>query len=136
MITGLHTTFKDDYKLGKENETLMLPKLKTFFKDDTINQLDEFNKNDFVGCDGTKYEMKTRRVSHNQFNTTLMPVNKVLINTPLYFIFRFTNKDCYIKYDLHKFSKYQTQMLIDGRFGKNNTKKLHFHIPIEDLIDF
>ena len=137
MITGLHTTFKDDYALGKKCEMLMLPKLKTFFKDDTINQLDEFNKNDFISSDGTKYEMKSRRINHNQFKTTLMPVNKVLTDsTQTYFIFRFMDKDCYIKFEPNMFSKYRTEILIDGRAGKNNYKKLHYHIPIEDLIDF
>ena len=137
MITGLKTTFNADYNLGKENEKKMLPKLKCFFKDESISQLDEFNKNDFTAIDGTTCEMKSRRVKRNQYRTTLMPVNKSITDKTQYFIFRFCDGiDCYIKYDPDKFSKYETQMLIDGREGKNNYRKLHYHIPVTDLIDF
>jgi len=137
MITGTRTTFIADYNLGKENEKKMLPKLKCFFKDDTIKELDEFNKNDFTNDEGTTFEMKCRRVRRNQYNTTFMPVNKVITNKTQYFIFRFCdNIDSYIKYDADKFSTYETQMLTDGRAGKNNIKKLHYHIPVADLIDF
>lgn len=137
MLTGLRTTFNADKQLGNKGEKLILPKLKTFFKDDSISQLDEFNKNDFIGSDGNSYELKTRRVSRNQYRTTFMPVNKVIADKTQYFIFSFCDgKDCYIKYDDQKFSKYKTEMLIDARSGRNGLKKLHYHIPVEDLTDF
>jgi hypothetical protein len=136
MITGLNTTFFADKQLGNKNEILMLPKLKCFFEDDSIKQLDEYNKNDFIGSNGTSYELKARRIRRNQFKTTFMPVNKVIADKMQYFVFRFTDGDSYIKFDPVKFSTYETQMLTDGRAGKNGMQKLHYHIPVADLTDF
>lgn len=138
QVTGRGLTFNADYRLGKEGERNMLPKMMSFFNDATIHQLDRFSPNDFVSDSGTSYEMKTRRNPRNKYPTTYFPVNKAIEGvTEQYFVFRFSDGiDSYIRYDPVRFSKYRTEMLVDGRPGMNNYKKLHWHIPIEHLTDF
>ena len=137
MITGLRTTFNADYKMGKMNEKVILPKLMVFFGDDSIKPMSQFSTNDFVGKDGTSYEVKSRRNSKTRYDTTVFPVHKVVADSTQYFVFKFCDGiDSYIKFDPVKFATYKTEMLTDGRAGRNCLKRLHYHIPVVDLIDF
>lgn len=133
----MKTTIMKDLQLGSINEESFLPKLVSHFGDHTIQKTpNKYCVYDYIGSDGTTYELKTRRNTKTRYDTTLMPCHKVLHNTKQYFLIRFSDQDCYIEYDKDKFNTYETTMVTDCRPGMNFKQKEHYLIPITDLTNF
>ena len=135
--TGQNTTYAQDYQMGIKNEIDILPKLRTHFNDETITKTENrYTKYDWTGKNGCKYEMKSRRNSKMAYPTSYFPCHKVIDGVDQVFIIKFTDKDCFIKYNKTIFDTFKTQMLMDYRVDKNGVIHNHFCIPVTSLIDF
>ena len=139
MITGKHTSFVLDKRIGDIGEKLILPKLQDFFKDNTIKSTEskygKFCKWDYESADGSIYELKTRRVRKTQYPTTLLPIHKVIDGKEQFFIFNYSDKQSYIKYDADIFKTFRVEPLIDGRYDFYKPTIDHYHIPVNLLQD-
>ena len=125
--------FKKDYTFGLKKEIELLPKIKLFFNDETITQLDRLNVFDYKG-DNKYIELKSRNNNYNKYPTTMIGYNKIKkaleLNEDVYFIFNFTDGIYYYKFDRDK----ELEIKQGGRRdrGKNEIKDYYF-IPIEIL---
>lgn len=131
MITGMNTTYALDKQLGHLAEDVVLPKLQSFFNASIRKMPQRYECFDYIDDVGTKYELKTRRNSMCAYKTTLLPTHKV-IEGDQYFIFNYTDKIAYIKYDAELFNSFDIQEVDDRRFGFSK-KKPHYLIPISAL---
>jgi hypothetical protein len=132
MLTGKHTSFQLDKKMGDIGETTILPKLQEHFNTSIRKTTDIYEKFDYIDDAGTKYELKSRRNSMNAYPTTLIPKHKVL-GGEQYFVFNFIDKLSYIKYDKEVFDTFETKELVDGRYGYQRDGVLHYLIPVGKL---
>lgn len=120
------SNFQKRYTIGKASENEILPIIKQFFKDDTIQPtLNKLDRYDYKST--TKnYELKTRTNKYEDYPTTMIGLDKCEINSIL--LFKFTDKLMYIEYDEEKFKKYQIKL-----FTKYIQKKQYIYIDIIDL---
>jgi len=120
------SNFQKRYAIGKASENEILPIIKQFFKDDTIQPtINKLDKYDYKST--TKnYELKTRTNKYNDYPSTMIGLDKCLPNSIL--LFKFTDKLTYIEYDEEKFKKYQVKL-----FTKYSQKKQYIYIDILDL---
>jgi hypothetical protein len=135
-------SYKEDLELGINKEEDVLEILKCYFNDNSIiNTKEIYSKYctyDFISIEyNNKYELKTRRNTKTQYDTTLIPIDKIILNKKnnLYFIFSFTDKLCYIKYDKEKFESFIKKTIKINRIGIIDPYRIHYMIPIELLID-
>ena len=132
MLVSQHTTIKKDLALGLQNQHDVLSVLRGHFGD-LVETIDKYCKWDYTDSLGNHYELKSRRALKGTYLTTLLPCHKVMnTNVRQFFIFKFTNKLCYIEYSETVFNTFETGLITDGRTGKDD---LHFYIPIIELID-
>lgn len=132
MLTGKHTSFQLDKRMGDIGETTILPKLQEHFNPSIRKTTDTYERYDYIDDAGTKYELKSRRNCMNAYPTTLIPKHKVL-GGEQYFIFNFIDKLSYIKYERDLFDTFETRDLIDGRYNFPRDGVLHYLIPIGKL---
>lgn len=131
-------TVSDDLKFGCNNEINVLKYLNCEFDDVFRNTKDIYGDKyfnyDFEGVNThKKIEMKSRRVKHDTYPTTIVPVHKCKnINAPDAFVFQFTDGIYYIENDLDKFNNYEVKNVVSNRIDKNECK-YHYHIPVTDL---
>jgi len=137
-------SFKNDlaFGLAKELEVVDLLKMNFDGEVDIKNTKDlyddEYYPYDYEGLTtGITFELKSRRVKKYQYDTTIIPVNKIRDNQipPQMFIFNFTDNCSYIEYDKEKFSKYRIGNVSTTRFGKVDLPKPHYFIPVNHLTD-
>jgi hypothetical protein len=133
MLTGKHTSFKLDKRIGDIGEVAVLPKLQSYFNISIRKTENAYEKYDYIDDAGTKYELKTRRNRMDAYPTTLIPKHKVIDGSELYFIFSFVDKISYIKYDKELFDTFETRDLIDGRYNYERLGISHYLIPIGNL---
>ena len=132
MLVSQHTTIKADLALGLKNQKDVLSVLRGQFGD-LVETIDKYSKWDYTDSLGNHYELKSRRAFKETYLTTLLPCHKVMnTNVKQFFIFKFTDKLCYIEYSDDIFSRFTTGFIMDGRTNKND---LHYYIPINILID-
>ncbi len=136
-------SFQNDLNFGLSNEEPIRQLLIKYFNEDIINTKDLCNdiycKYDYEGTTTmSKYELKSRKNNKNKYPTTIIPVHKInseTINNGLYFIFNFTDKCSYIKYDKKLFKTFSTRLIKLNRFDKYDLPTTHYEIPINLLID-
>jgi hypothetical protein len=133
MLVSQHTTIKKDLALGLQNQHDVLKTLQSKFSSSIVETKDKYCKYDFIDSLGNHYEVKSRRISKEAYPTTLLPAHKIL-QTPVrqFFIFKFTNKLCYIEYSETVFNTFTTGLVTDARQGRHD---LHYYIPITALVD-
>jgi len=132
MITGRHTSFKLDKRIGDIGEITILPKLQDKFSKSIRKTESATERFDYIDDAGTKYELKTRRNRMDAYPTTLLPIHKVITGEQ-YFVFNFIDKVSYIKYDKELFDTFEVKELIDGRYGYERRGVPHYFIPIGKL---
>ena len=133
MLAGLNTNFKSDFSLGMAGEESVLPKLRSYFKKDIRKSAGKYCKYDYIDEDGTLYELKTRRCMSSTYPTTMLPVHKVVDGAEQYFIFNFTDKIMYLKYDKNLFASFEVSGVVDGRYAYKREAVSHFYIPLASL---
>ena len=125
--------FKKDYTFGIKKEIELLPRIRTFFNDETITQLDRLNVFDYKG-DNKYIELKSRNNNYNKYPTTMIGYNKIKkaleLNEDVYFIFNFTDGLYYYKFDRDK----ELEIKHGGRRDRGRPEiKDYYFIPIEIL---
>ena len=133
MITGFNTNFKKDLILGIVGEETVLPKLRSYFKKNIRKSAGKYCKYDYIDEDGTLYELKTRRCMSSTFPTTMLPVHKVVDGAEQYFIFNFTDKVMYAKYEKDTFASFEVSGVVDGRYTYERQAVSHYYIPLASL---
>jgi hypothetical protein len=120
------SAFQQRYEIGKSSEGEVLPIIKEFFKDNTIeptiNKLDRYD----YKSKSKNFELKTRTNKYNDYPTTMIGLDKCEINSIL--LFKYTDGLYYIEYNEEQFKKYQIK-----KFTKYVQKKDYIYIPISDL---
>lgn len=107
-------TFYDaEHQKGKMYELQYLPHLRTFFNDDSIENISErFSKFDFKGKNKL-IEMKQRNIKSTSYQDTMMPLPKMKyckehLDIDIYFVILFTDGLFYWKYDVNSELNYRT----------------------------
>jgi hypothetical protein len=123
--------FIEDYHMGKVNEDYVYSLICKYWNDRHIEKSkDSYCNFDFYDCK-YKYELKSRRVNHDKFDTTLIPAMKCHKRT--YLLFLFLDGLYYIRFRKEKFDKFHKQFFVKNRPDKEDVKKLYYYIPIEEL---
>jgi hypothetical protein len=133
MLVSQHTTIKADLAMGLKNQHDVLTTLRSKFSSSIVETVDKYSKWDYTDSLGNHYEIKSRRAMKGTYPSTLLPCHKVMnTNVKQFFIFKFTDKLCYIEYIEAVFNTFTTGLVTDARQGRHD---LHFFIPIIELID-
>jgi hypothetical protein len=128
-------SYENDYNFGIKNENEIVDLLNKVFNEEFVKTTDRYAPYDFRGSKGTTIEMKSRRNTYRKFPTTIIPKHKVLKTDDKHiFVFHFTDGSYYIQYDADKFNQYELKSITTSRKGIVDIPKLHFCIPIKDLI--
>ena len=132
MLVSQHTTIKADLALGLKNQKDVLSVLRGQFGD-LVETIDKYSKWDYTDSLGNHYEIKSRRAMQGAYPSTLLPCHKVMNTTvKQFFIFKFTDKLCYIEYSDDIFNTFEKGWITDGRTGKED---IHHYIPVSSLTD-
>jgi hypothetical protein len=137
----MNRSFIQDYEYGLQNEIEVLSQLNQHFQNQNIKNTkdiynNKFYKYDFEG-DNIILEMKSRRNNKNKYPTTLIPLHKVIkTEKDFYFIIKFTDVCCWIKYDYKLFETFNKKSIQVIRKDKYENSIVNFEIPIKLLIDF
>ena len=123
--------YSNDYKFGTEQEDLVLPKLREFFKRDIKKSEDKYAKSDYYDND-FYYEMKSRTNAYKKYPTTMITEDKIREDKKLILLFNFTDGLYYIEYNKEKFANYERKMF--SRAGVSWNEKSHLYLPINDLL--
>jgi hypothetical protein len=121
---------------GIQNEKLMLPIIREYFCDPTIE------KTTFIRCpfdyegSGVLYELKTRTCCYNRYPDTIFPCSKFNYQPEKqkYLIFSFTDGNYQIKYDPVLFETFKKDTK-QYRFDRGTLDKPaeYINIPIDKL---
>ena len=123
-----------DLEFGRIKENELLPVLKNYFNDDSIQKLNKYNTFDFKG-ENKFIELKSRNNELNKYPTTMIGFNKInkasLILEDVYFCFCFTNGLYYYKYN--KEDNFEIRK--GGRYDRIKTGEIndYYYIPINLL---
>jgi hypothetical protein len=133
-------SLNNDLTYGLSMEDKVMNKLACIFGDSLKNTKELYNNEyciyDFERDDGASFELKCRRNTKYAYYTTIIPVHKVRhVETNQYFVFRFTDKLCYILYDKVVFDGFDTRIISVYRSGASPTPQNHYEIPVHLLID-
>jgi hypothetical protein len=125
-----------DLNYGIPQEPTIISKLGEYFMEDIQQESNPYSRFDAKSTT-TKYEIKSRRNTHDKYPTTMIGVNKANVSGRLVFVFSFTNGLYYIVYEKEKFDKYEIRdieatRMVRGKAVKN--LKPCYMIDIDDLI--
>ena len=95
-----------DIDYGRENEKIVFQKIKSFFGNEKMKELDYYHEFDYTNEYGTILcELKSRRCNFNEYNDTMLNVSKlnkckrIIKNKSkkivIYFFFYFKQNDLY-----------------------------------------
>ena len=95
-----------DIDYGRQNEIIIFDKLKSFFNDANLKELDFYHEFDYSNSNESIFcELKSRRCNFNEYNDTMLNVSKLnkckrLIKNKnkkieIYFFFYFKQNDLY-----------------------------------------
>ena len=67
-----------DIDYGRENEIIVFQKLKSFFGNEKMKELDFYHEFDYSNSDESIFcELKSRRCNFNEYNDTMLNVSKL-----------------------------------------------------------
>lgn len=133
---------KKDIQFGLEQECKIINNIKVFFNDNNVvKDNDRYAPFDFIG-DDCLYELKSRRVSHNTYPTTIFPKHKLdktdNSNKKRILLFSFEDGLYYIEYDNDLFKTFKItkkSFRSDRCYNGVNIDKVveYYEIPITNL---
>jgi hypothetical protein len=126
------STYEQDYKFGKENESIVLPIITEYFSRDIKQSADKYSNFDFYD-NIYKYELKSFRCNLNKFENVFIDDTKLEKNTKTIILFKYDDALTYIKYNEQDFKNYKKDYFQRKRTGINDRNKLVIIIPIKDL---
>lgn len=130
---------EQDLLIGQLNEDYIKDVICYHFKLPNLTKTPLCHPMDFK-CDDSYFEIKSRRNTHNKYDTTMIGYNKIQwikdnyskIDA-VYFVFVFTDGDYYYEYNPE--DKFETG--IGGRWDRGKVeKKLYYYIPTNKLTKF
>jgi hypothetical protein len=125
---------EQDLEIGQLNELYIQDILCSHFKLPYLNQTTFFHPMDFY-CDGVYFEVKSRRNTHDKYDTTMIGYNKIQWIKDknikdVYFVFIFTDGNFYYKYNPED----NFEITTGGRWDRGKVeKKLYYYIPTNKL---
>ena len=114
-----------DIDYGRQNEIIIFQKLKLFFNNHILSELDFYNDFDYKNEDSSLLiELKSRRCKFETYNDTMINISKLnkckrytrnkQIKMEIYFFFYFNNNDLYYwKYNEVNTLRYGTCSRVD-----------------------
>jgi hypothetical protein len=128
-------SYSNDYKYGMTQEARILKTIKHFWNNPNIQKSsDKYSTYDFF--DGqTYYELKSRKCSSKNYNTTMLPSGKLYSKCEQVFLFDFTDGLYYIRYNPDEFANFERRMFeSEDRIGMKGNNREYVFIPINRLI--
>jgi hypothetical protein len=128
----MYRSFKQDYAFGKANEEKVINLIKPHFEDSIESSDNPFSINDFKGSE-YHYELKSRTNAYKDYDTTLLPCNKVFCDKHI-FLFLYTDGLYYIVYDKKVFDTFEKKPFKRRlRVDYKDKEALYYYIPIDKL---
>ena len=122
-----------DIDYGRKNEIIIFEKLKIFFSNEKMKELDYYHEFDYTNGDETILcELKSRRCNFNEYNDTMLNIsklnkckrlirNKNKLKIEIYFFFYFKQNELYYwKYNEKDNLRYSTCNRPDRVSSTNN----------------
>jgi hypothetical protein len=132
-------SFKNDYAFGLEQESELLPKLNTYFKEEFKKTASQYAPFDFTNDKKLFLELKSRTITFKRYTTTICPVHKLKklkADEKLILVFNFTDGVYYCNYDPELWSTYKISLRKpNNRTDIKDLPTPHYEIPITDLIE-
>jgi len=129
----------DDLALGLANEDRQFGLIERLVGCGLAKDENRFASFDYHNHDKTKFaELKTRRIRHNQYPTTLISADKIAHiedGKEYYFIWSYTDGLYYLKYDKEVWKNFECKMY--RRFDRSDRRefpKPHIFVPCELLV--
>ena len=120
--------YPESYKFGKQQESLILPRLRNYFSRDIQQSEDRYAKHDYFD-EEFNYELKSRKNKMSAFQDTIVPADKITGEKPLILLFGFTDKLAFIHFNEEEFKSFPQKI-----FGRNGLdQKPYYYIPIDKL---
>jgi hypothetical protein len=128
----------EDIEYGLKSEEQVLPILKKKFGSELERSKKQYSPYDYRKS-GVRVELKTRNNTSHQYPTTMVGMTKVAFAKhyygKYYFVFKFTDKTLYIRYDETKFAEYETRL--GGRSDRGRIESSQYiYIPVDALKEF
>ena len=121
-----------DYKFGEVGEFKVIPYLEKYYNE-TITRHSRYAKTD-CSNETKHFEIKTRTNSLTAFNTTLMPVHKIIkTNKTQIFVFNFSDYICVIEYERELFKPWIAPFNRHSKIDIGRPSENYFHIPVNKL---
>jgi hypothetical protein len=132
-------TFRSDYSFGTANERTTHSKLNTYFNKTLLYRGGSAS---FDYDDGATFyvELKSRRIRHNDYPTTIIGANKAAIaeanpSRTYWFCWNYEDGLYGIQYTKEKFASYDCRMYQRGaRPDTKNAPQMCYFIPVGDLV--
>lgn len=136
-------TFASDYSFGTTNELPVLPILETFFKT-PLKRRGGMSSFDYDNADSNPstvmcIELKTRRIKHDKYPTTIIGANKVAVaaanpDRVYWFCYKYEDGIWGIQYDKTLFGTFEHSDYSRGsRSDFHNQPQECYFIPIKKL---
>ena len=128
---------QDDLIIGSLNEDYSIDIIKELLNLSSLKKLGEFDTFDFYNEEkNIFFEVKSRRINHNKYTTTMIGYNKILEAVKhdlVYFIFIFEDGDYYYKFNPDD----NFEISFGGRNDRGKAEyKKYCYIPISKLTRF
>jgi|APCry1669191812_1035378.scaffolds.fasta_scaffold55596_2 hypothetical protein len=119
-----------DLTFGIWNETKMKPILEKFFNENLTKTFSKYDAHDFMNENKKKkFELKSRRIVHNQYPTAIVNASKIRKQDPNVFhtyVWNYTDGLYYLPYDKDIWKNFTIRPMRVERDGR---------VEIEDVID-
>ena len=128
-------SYINDYNYGMKSEARVLKTIRHFWNKPNIEKTkDKYSTYDFF--DGQiYYELKSRKCSSSQYNTTMIPSGKLYSKYEQILLFDFTDGLYYIKYSPEEFANFERRMFeSQDRIGMKGNNREYVFIPTNRLI--
>ena len=128
-------SYSNDYKYGMTQEKKVLKTIRNFWNKPEIQKTEnKYSTFDFF--DGqTYYELKSRKCSSKNYNTTMLPSGKLYSKCEQVFLFDFTDGLYYIRYNPEEFANFERIYFKNGdRYDLKGQNQEYLLIPINRLI--
>jgi hypothetical protein len=125
----------EDIQYGLKSEKHMLPLLQKKFGKELERSRKPYSPYDYRKK-GVRVELKSRTNASHKYPTTMISLSKVRFaenyNGKYYFVFKFTDKTLYIRYDEETFMEFDVGT--GGRSDRGTTEhNTYVYIPVAEL---
>lgn len=132
------SSFKKDYTFGISKQNELLPLICDRFGLDIKNIEYQYSKFDYKDeTNNINFELKSRRCKSNDYDTTMIPKDKLESNgleSKLILLFNFTDGTYFIEYNKLLFDTFEHKLFKrNDRYDYYDIEKTYIYIPIKYL---